>query len=223
MRTLATLLALAAPAILSAAGYKANARLDDAAAVFSDIMATPDKAIPRDLLEKSRCIVIVPSLKKGAFVVGAEYGKGFISCREADGRWSAPGAIKMEGGSFGFQIGGSDTDVVLLVMNNRGAEHLLGNQFTLGAEGEVAAGPVGRDASAATNASMNAEILSWSRTRGIFAGISLKGATIRQDLDANAEIYGRKIDNHEIVRSNMAPSASAARLLEMLNRYPQHV
>jgi lipid-binding SYLF domain-containing protein len=201
----------------------ATERLDDAAAVFSDIMATPDKGIPRDLIEKSRCAVIVPSLKKGAFVVGAEYGKGFITCRAADGRWSAPGAVKIQGGSFGFQIGGSDTDVVMLVMDNRGADKLLQNEFTLGAEGEIAAGPVGRNAAAQTDAAMRAEILSWSRTRGVFAGISLKGATLRTDLDANAELYGRKMDNRQVVKGSMAPPAAAARLLEMLNRYPQHV
>jgi lipid-binding SYLF domain-containing protein len=186
-------------------------------------MATPDKGIPRDLIEKSRCAVIVPSLKKGAFVVGAEYGKGFITCRAADGRWSAPGAVKIQGGSFGFQIGGSDTDVVMLVMDNRGADKLLQNEFTLGAEGEIAAGPVGRNAAAQTDAAMRAEILSWSRTRGVFAGISLKGATLRTDLDANAELYGRKMDNRQVVKGSMAPPAAAARLLEMLNRYPQHV
>ncbi len=222
MRSWATILLLATPMMFGAEKYAAQ-RLDDSAAVFSDIMATPDKGIPRDLIEKSRCIVIVPSLKKGAFVVGAEFGKGFVSCREADGRWSAPGAIKVEGGSFGFQIGGSDTDVVMLVMNNRGAERVLSNQFTLGAEGEIAAGPVGRDASAQTDAALRAEILSWSRTRGVFAGIALKGATLRTDMDANAELYGRKIDNRQIVNDKMAPPAAAARLLEMLNRYPQHV
>jgi len=223
MRTWATLLLLTAPALFAADRQKVIDRLDDAAATFSDIMVTPDKGIPHDLIEKSRCMVIVPSLKKGAFVVGAEYGKGFITCREADGRWSAPGAVTVEGGSFGFQIGGSDTDVVMLVMKNRGAEKMLGNQFTLGADGEVAAGPVGRDASAETNASLNAEILSWSRTRGVFAGISLKGASVRPDLSANEDLYGRKLDNREIVQGKVTPPAAAARLLALLNRYPQHV
>ncbi|HUA63822.1 MAG TPA: lipid-binding SYLF domain-containing protein [Verrucomicrobiae bacterium] len=221
MRRWATLLLAVAPVVFGA--ERATERLQDTADVFRDIMATPDKGIPRDLIEKSRCIVIVPGLKKGAFVVGVELGKGFISCREANGNWSAPGAVRVEGGSVGFQIGGSDTDVVMLVMNNRGAEKLLRSQFTLGAEGEIAAGPVGRDASAETDAEMRAEILSWSRTHGVFAGLALKGATLRTDEDANAELYGRKMDNKQIVDSRMAPPPAAGRLIEMLSRYPQHV
>src|SRR5207249_3318602 len=161
-------------------------RLEEAAAVFSEIMDTPDKSIPQDLLDNAHCIVIVPGLKKGAFIVGAQYGKGYLSCRNKNGAgWSAPGAIRIEGGSVGFQIGGSETDLVMLVMNQRGAEKLLSSEFTVGAEGEVAAGPVGRSSSAETDASMRAEILSWSRSRGVFAGIALKGATLREDLDDN--------------------------------------
>ena len=175
-------------------------RLDTATAVFSEIMDTPDHGIPRDLLNKSHCIVIVPSVKKAAFVVGGEYGKGFMSCRrKSDRGWSAPAAIRMEGGSFGFQIGGSATDVVMLVMNDRGAERLMGSQFTLGGEGEIAAGPVGRDTTAQTDAALTAEILSWSRAKGVFAGISLKGATLRQDMDDNAALYGEKVGTREVV------------------------
>ena len=186
-------------------------------------MRTPDKGIPRDLLEKAQCIVVVPGLKKGAFVVGAEYGKGFVSCRGPHHTgWSAPGAVRMEGGSFGFQIGGSETDVVLLVMNQHGANRLLGDQFTLGGEGEVAAGPVGRSATAQTDAKMTAEILSWSRARGVFAGVSLQGATLRQDLDDNAALYGRRLGNREIVDSHVAPPEAASRLLTLLNRYSPH-
>src|SRR5579862_507569 len=152
-------------------------RLDDAAAVISEIMDTPDKGIPQDLLDRSQCIVIVPGLKKGAFIVGGKYGKGFVNCRKEGGLgWTAPAAVRVEGGSFGFQIGGAETDVVLLVMNERGMKKILASKFTMGAEGEVAAGPVGRSAGAQTDALMNAEILSWSRTRGVFAGISLQGA-----------------------------------------------
>jgi SH3 domain-containing YSC84-like protein 1 len=217
MRTLTTVLLLTAPLF---GAQNVAERLDDATSVFSEIMSAPDKGIPRDLVEKAHCVVIVPGLKKGAFIVGAKYGKGFVSCREADGRWSAPGAVRVEGGSVGFQIGGSEADVVLLVMNERGAQKLLSTQFTLGGEGEVAAGPVGRDASAQTDAKMTAEILSWSRTHGIFAGISLQGATLRQDLDDNAELYGKRLDNRAIVRGSQAPPAAAARLLEMLNQYP---
>jgi len=141
-------------------------RLDEAVAVFQDIMATPDRSIPQDLLDNAHCIVIVPGLKKGAFIIGGKYGKGFISCRRQGGGWSAPGTVRVEGGSLGFQIGGSESDVVMLVMNERGAAKLLSSKFTLGGEGEVAAGPVGREASAQTDAKMHAEILSWSRARG---------------------------------------------------------
>ena len=195
-------------------------RLNEAASVFSEIMTSPDKGIPRDLLEKAHCIVVVPGMKKGAFIVGAKYGKGFVSCRGGHHTgWSAPGAIRIEGGSVGFQIGGSETDVVLLVMNQHGANRLLSDQFTLGGEGEVAAGPVGRDAAAQTDAKMTAEILSWSRTRGVFAGVSLQGATLRQDLEENAALYGRKLSNREIVDSQVAPPEAASRLLSLLNRY----
>ena len=196
-------------------------RLGDAATVFSEIMDAPDKGIPQDLLDKAYCIVIVPGLKKGAFIVGAKYGKGFVSCRnqKAARRWSAPGAVRVEGGSVGFQIGGSETDVVLLVMNKRGADRLLSSQFTLGGEGDVAAGPVGRNATAQTDAKFTAQILSWSRTRGIFAGVSLQGATLRQDEEANRDLYGRKISNRQIVESSIKPPAGAAQLMSQLNRY----
>jgi lipid-binding SYLF domain-containing protein len=173
------------------------------------------------LLEKASCIVIVPGLKKGAFVFGAKFGKGFVSCRQekTEGKWSAPGAVRVEGGSVGFQIGGSETDVVMLVMNKRGADRLLSSQFTLGGEGDVAAGPIGRNATAQTDAKFSAEILSWSRTRGVFAGVSLQGATLRQDDDANHELYGKKIDNREIAESSMTPPAAAAKLLALLDQY----
>jgi len=195
-------------------------RLEESAAVFSEIMSAPDKGIPDELLEKAQCIVIVPGLKKGAFIVGAQYGKGYLSCRHQNGRgWSAPGAVRMEGGSVGLQIGGSETDVIMLVMNQRGADKLLSSQFTLGAEGQVAAGPVGRSSTAETDALMRAEILSWSRSRGVFAGISLKGATLRQDVEDNQSLYGKKLENRDIVTTGIAPPAPAAKLLSLLNRY----
>lgn len=195
-------------------------RLDEATAVFSEIMSAPDKGIPEDLLEKAHCIVIVPGLKKGAFIVGAKYGKGYLSCRKKSGvGWSGPAAVRVEGGSVGFQIGGSETDVVLLVMNERGADRLLSSKFTIGGEGEVAAGPVGRSATAQTDAHMRAEILSWSRSRGVFAGIALQGATLREDLDDNATLYGHKLENREIVTKGVPPPAAAGKLLSMLNRY----
>ena len=175
-------------------------RLQEASAVFSEIMAAPDKGIPQDLLAKSHCIVIVPSLKTGAFIVGAKYGKGYLSCRNRSGTgWSAPGTVRIEGGSFGFQIGGSSTDLIMLVMSERGADKLLSSKFTLGAEASVAAGPVGRTTTAQTDAQMHAEILSWSRSQGLFAGLALEGATLRQDLDDNETLYGSKLENREIV------------------------
>jgi lipid-binding SYLF domain-containing protein len=181
-------------------------RLEEAAAVFSEIMATPDKGIPQDLLEKAHCIVIVPGLKKGAFIVGGKYGKGYLSCRNKSGAgWSAPGTVRIEGGSVGLQIGGSETDLIMLLMNERGADRLLSSKFTLGAEGDVAAGPVGRSATAQTDAYMRAEILSWSRARGVFAGLALQGATLRQDLEDNDVLYGKKLENREIVTQGIRP------------------
>jgi len=194
-------------------------RLDEATAVLKEMMGAPDRSIPQDLLAKSQCIVVVPGLKKGAFIVGGKYGKGFISCRKKGDGWSAPGTVRVEGGSVGFQIGGSESDVIMLVMSGRGAEKLLQSKFTLGGEGEVAAGPVGRDATAQTDAMMRAEILSWSRSRGVFAGVSLQGATLRQDLDDNGAIYGRKITNKEVVQSNMPVPNAAKPLVSALNKY----
>ena len=195
-------------------------RLDEATAVFSEIMATPDKGIPQELLENAHCIVIVPELKTGAFIVGGKYGKGYLSCRnKGNAGWSAPATVRIEGGSVGFQIGGSSTDLIMLVMNARGADKLLSSKFTLGAEGSVAAGPVGRTATAQTDAQMHADILSWSRSQGLFAGIALEGATLRQDLDDNATLYGKKLENREIVTKGVGAPRAAAKLIALLNRY----
>ncbi len=194
-------------------------RLDLAATIFSEVMAAPDKGIPQDLLEKAHCIVIVPELKTAAFVVGGKYGEGYMLCRATKGGWSAPATVRIEGGSVGFQLGGTTADLFMLVMNERGAEKLLGNKFTLGVEGSVAAGPVGRTATAQTDVQMHADILSWSRTQGLFAGVALEGATLREDLSDNAALYGKKLDNKTIIRTGVKPPKSAARLLEMLNRY----
>jgi lipid-binding SYLF domain-containing protein len=186
-------------------------------------MSATDKAIPRDLLQKSQCLVIVPGVKQGAFIVGGKYGKGFISCRRHLGSgWSAPAGVIVEGGSFGFQIGGSETDAVMLVMNERGAEKLLSSKFTLGADASVAGGPVGRSSSADTDAKMQAEILTYSRARGVFAGISLDGATLRPDKDANAELYGSELTNKGIVMGNSNAPASASALIAELNKYSRH-
>ena len=195
-------------------------RLNEASAVFLEIMATPDKGIPEELLANAHCIVIVPGLKTAAFVVGGKYGKGYVSCRnKTGGGWLAPGAVRIEGGSVGFQIGGSQTDLIMLVMNERGADKLLSSKFTLGAEGSVAAGPVGRTATAQTDAQMHAEILSWSRSQGLFAGLALEGATLRQDLDDNATLYGKKLENREIVTTRVHTPNAAAKLIVLLNKH----
>jgi len=219
MRMLMAVLLVSSP-LLFGGERDADRRLDESAAVLSEIMAAPDKGIPEDLLRKAHCIVIVPGLKKGAFIVGGKYGKGFVSCRPKDDvGWSAPAAVRIEGGSFGLQIGGSETDVVMLVMDDRGANKLLSSQFTLGGQGEVAAGPVGRTTSAETDATMRAKILSWSRSRGVFAGISLQGATLRQDLDDNEALYGKRLKNREVVSQRVAPPTAAGRLMSLLNTY----
>jgi len=202
----------------------ANERLQTAADVMGEIMSAPDKGIPQDLLGKAQCVVVVPGLKKGAFIVGAKYGKGFFTCRRESGMgWSAPAAVRVEGGSVGFQIGGSETDVVMLVMNSRGAQKLLSDKFTLGADASVAAGPVGRTSAADTDAKMHAEILTYSRARGAFAGISLEGATLRPDKDANAEMYGRDtLTNREIVMGTGHAPKAAEPLLGQLDKYSMH-
>src|SRR5450759_3361666 len=205
---------------LLAADNEPAKRLNDAAIVFSEVMDAPDKGIPQELLEKAHCIVIVPDLKTAAFVVGGKYGKGYLSCRNTGGAgWSAPGTVRIEGGSVGFQIGASSTDLIMLVMSERGADKLLDSKFTLGGEGSVAAGPVGRTVTAQTDAQMSADILSRSRTQGLFAGVALEGATLRQDLDDNGTLYGKKLENREIVTSGMSAPRSGARLIALLNKH----
>jgi len=205
--------------LLSAA--EAPERLQAAADAFKEVMGIPDKSIPQDLLERSQCIVIVPGLKKGAFFIGAKYGKGFVTCRRSGGRgWSAPGAIRVEGGSIGFQWGGTETDAFVLVMNKKGMDRLLSTKFTLGGDASVAAGPVGRSTQAETDAALTAEILTWSRQRGLFAGISLSGATLREDADWNRDLYGKKISNREIIMKGAVEAPrSASELMSELNRY----
>jgi lipid-binding SYLF domain-containing protein len=201
----------------------AATRLKTSAEVLTEIMTAPDKGIPQELLEKSQCIVIVPGMKKGAFIVGAEYGRGFIMCRALSGfGWSAPAAVKVEGGSFGFQIGGSETDAIMLVMNKRGVEKLLTSKFTLGADASVAAGPVGRTSSADTDLKMQAEILTYSRARGVFAGIALNGATLRPDQESNDELYGGRLTNREILRGKTTSTVGGAELAADLTRYSAH-
>ena len=193
-------------------------RLNAAAEVISEVMSAPDKGIPLNLLSRAQCIVVVPGLKGGAFGVGAKYGKGFFSCRKGSD-WSAPAAVRIEAGSVGFQIGLVETDLVLLVMNRKGANRLLTTKFTLGGQGEVAGGPVGRSTTAQTDISLRAEMLSWSRSRGAFAGVSLQGATLRQDLGDNEEIYGRRLNNKQIINGNVSWPQEASELHSVLNRY----
>jgi lipid-binding SYLF domain-containing protein len=205
---------------LRAADNETTKRLNDSAIVFSEVMDAPDKSIPQELLEKAHCIVIVPDLKTAAFVVGGKYGKGYLSCRNAARTgWSAPGTVRIEGGSVGFQIGASSTDLIMLVMSARGADKLLESKFTLGAEGSVAAGPVGRTATAQTDAQMSADILSWSRSQGLFAGVALEGATLRQDLSDNLDLYGKKLENRQIVTKGVRVPRAAEKLVELLNKY----
>jgi len=222
-RTLATALTLAMCTVLTMANEqedrkKVDERLQSSAEVLREVMAAPDKGIPSDLLKKAHCAVVVPGVKKGAFLVGAQYGKGFVTCRKKAG-WSAPASVRVEGGSFGFQIGGEEVDVIMLVMNARGAEKLMTSKFTLGGDASVAAGPVGRTTTAQTDALMNAEILTWSRSRGVFAGISLAGATLRPDEDDNAALYGKKLGSKDIVYSNRTAPAAARPLLALLHKY----
>lgn len=198
---------------------KTDDRLDDAASLFSEIMSAPDKGIPQDLLNKAECIILVPGLKKGAFVFGGKYGRGFALCRRSGQGWGAPAAMRIEGGSFGLQIGFSSSDVVLLVMNRRGMRRLTSDKFTIGADATAALGPVGRDATAQTDAMMTAEILSWSRSRGAFAGVSLDGATLRTDQDVNETMYGHRWTGKQIIGSGATPPASAGKLLAVLNKY----
>ena len=204
---------------LSAA--EAPERLEAASDALKEVMGIPDKSIPQDLLSRAQCIVIVPGLKKAAFIVGGKYGKGFVSCRKPGGvGWSAPGSIRVEGGSFGFQIGGTETDAFMLVMNNKGMDRLLSTKFTLGADASVAAGPVGRSTQAETDAALTAEILTWSRQKGLFAGVSLSGATLREDSDWNQDLYGKKITNRDIIlKGTVGAPKSAGALITELNRY----
>lgn len=194
-------------------------RLNEAAAVFDEIMSTPDKAIPKALLDKAECIIIIPGMKKAALGIGGEYGRGFVSCRSSASAWGAPAGVTLAGGSFGAQLGVHSTDLVLLVMNKRGMEKLLSDKIAIGADLTAAAGPVGRTAAAATDAQMHAEILSWSRARGLFAGASLDGAIIRSDTAANETLYGKPLSTKEIVEANLPVPPAAQVLTSVLEKY----
>ena len=222
-KTLVAILAIAGS--ISTAAFaadreiKVDDRLDASADTLRDMMRASDKGIPQDLLNKAKCVVVVPGMKKAGFIFGAKYGRGFAVCRRSGGSgWSAPAAMRVEGGSVGFQIGASETDVVLLVMNDGGMRHLLSDKFTIGGEASAAAGPLGRNATAQTDAQLNAEMLSYSRSRGLFAGISLEGATLRQDEEANRELYARDATNREILTGDFKTPAAAGKFEGALNQ-----
>jgi SH3 domain-containing YSC84-like protein 1 len=201
-------------------------RLKNSGTVLKEILDIPDN-IPQDLLDKADCVVVFPSVLKAAFIVGGSYGRGAMSCRRGQdftGPWGAPTMMALEGGSFGFQIGGEATDFVLLVMNERGASGILASKVKLGADASVAAGPVGRTASAETDATLRADILSYSRARGAFAGVALEGSTIRPDNGANKQIYGREVPARQIVLSgHVAAPPSAQSLISTLDsKTPRH-
>jgi SH3 domain-containing YSC84-like protein 1 len=198
---------------------KVDDRLDSSADALADMMHAADNGIPQDLIDKARCVVVIPGMKKAGFIFGAEYGRGFAVCRRHGGvGWSAPAAMRSEGGSFGFQIGASDTDVVLLVMNEGGMKHLLSDKFTLGGDASIAAGPIGRTATAQTDAELQAEMLSYSRSHGLFAGISLTGASLRPDGETNRELYGHDTTNREILTGEFKTPAAAKKFEHALHR-----
>ncbi|HTW67030.1 MAG TPA: lipid-binding SYLF domain-containing protein [Bryobacteraceae bacterium] len=193
-------------------------RVSDAASVFHEIMSAPDRGIPQDILNHAQCVGIIPGVKKAGFIVGAKYGKGVMVCRTRTG-WSAPDTVIVEGGSFGFQIGAGETDVVLVVQNRSGERHVMQDKFTLGASAGVMAGPVGRTAQAETDAQLHAEILSYSRSRGLFAGVDLSGSTLRPDREDNRSLYGPGVSQRAILTGRVARPAAADRLYAELNRY----
>jgi SH3 domain-containing YSC84-like protein 1 len=188
-------------------------RLRRATEVFQEMMKTPDKGIPQDLLDKSECIGVVPGLKKGGLGLGGKYGKGLVMCRKPDRSWTAPSFITIEGGSAGFQIGFEQIDLVMLIMNREGMNKLIGDKFTIGADASAAAGPVGRQSAAQTNIRLDAQILTYSRAKGLFAGISLDGATLRQDRDDNRDFYGKDIDARKILLEGTVEMPAEARAL----------
>jgi len=211
----AACLAVAAGAVYAAKLNKEQKRLEECGVVMREVLNIPDN-IPHDLLEKAECVIVIPSVKKLAFGIGADYGRGAMVCRTGEhfrGPWGAPAMYALEGGSVGFQIGGEATDLILLVMNGRGMDSILSSKVKLGADASVAGGPKGRDASADTDAWMRAEILSYSRSRGVFAGISLEGSTIRPDDDASADVYGHSIKAKDIVRDQHTGVPSTGRNL----------
>jgi SH3 domain-containing YSC84-like protein 1 len=226
MKTLYVLALIAALAIPAHAQSKEQDRVENAGSVIKEIMDIPDD-IPQNVIDKADCVVVLPSVLKAAFIVGASYGRGVMTCRSGDnmrGPWGAPTMMALEGGSFGLQLGGQATDFVLLLMSERSASSILTSKVKLGGDASAAAGPVGRNASAETDVTFRAEILTYSRARGLFAGISLTGSTLRPDNNANESLYGKKLDAKDIVmKGAVPPPPSAQLLLQTLNQHsPKH-
>lgn len=222
-RMFLTTLLLASVSLMGKEQPSAAVRVQEADSVLREIMQSADKAIPQDLLAKAHCAVIVPGVKRGGFIVAGQFGKGVMTCRAPEGRgWTGPSTVRMEGGSFGLLIGGTSTDVVMLVMNQRGAEKLMKSQFTLGGDASVAAGPVGRTATANTDALMHAEILSWSRSRGVFGGIALTGSTLRVDDSDNAALYGKSVVHADILQGKIEAPPASDGLRSTLNKYSSY-
>ena len=220
MLRLALFLMVFASIAAAQAANDAVDRCNRSAEVLDEIMAIGDRSIPQDLLSRANCVAVVPNLIKGAFIVGGKRGVGVIACRTADGKgWTGPSTVKIEGGSVGLQIGGSSTDIVLLVMNAKGKEKLLQSKFTLGGDASVAAGPVGRTANAETDLQMRAEILSYSRARGVFAGISLQGSTLRGDEGDDRDIYGHGVSRSDILNGTVPAPQSCSSFGQTLSKY----
>jgi lipid-binding SYLF domain-containing protein len=209
---------LATPAFCASDVDKLDSRIDSARAVLEEIMGTPDKGVPESIAEKAVCIGVVPGMVKGAFILGAEYGQGVVTCRTGHG-WSGPVFIRMAGGSFGFQIGGQGTDLILVATNDRGYQHLLQSKFKIGGDAAAAAGPVGRDAQAATDVSLRSELLTWSRARGLFAGVDLNGISVSQNKDDTDKFYGGDHSFESILHGNVPPPDAARPFLETVRKY----
>jgi SH3 domain-containing YSC84-like protein 1 len=218
-KTLTFAIGLALGATTIWAGEDETKRLNESTTVLKEIAGAPDKGMPLDVLNKSVCAIVVPSVKKAGFIVAGKYGRGFASCRDGKGGWSAPAGMRIEGGSFGLQIGGEATDIILLVMNQDGMAKLLTSKFTLGGEASAAAGPVGREAQAMTDAMMKAQILTWSRARGVFGGVSLQGSTLRPDDDANTKLYAKGVTNEEILHGKKPTPAAAHEFIAELTKF----
>ncbi len=212
------LIAIASLTVLASDREDDVNRTQKSAQVFKEIMNTPDQGIPSNLLESAKCVAIIPGDKKFAFIFGGSYGRGLATCRTEHG-WSAPMFVAIDGGSVGYQIGGSSTDIVMLFMNDHALKSLLSDKFKLGADASVAAGPVGRNAAAGTDLKLNAEILSYSRSKGIFAGVSLDGAVMQADKSGDKAMYGDDVNRHEILSGKIAVPASAQGLVEELGGY----